>query len=305
MGRGRNTNRRVVLSVIWLTMLAVTMFFRPPTRATADDSRSQSEWTLVWSDEFDAEDGSSPDPANWTYDLGVGANGWGNRELEYYTDRSPENVVISNGNLVITALQERYTGPDGIMRNYTSARLKTQGLFSLAYGRFEARMKIPYGQGLWPAFWMLGDNIRDVGWPTCGEIDIMENIGREPSTIHGTIHGPGYSGGSGIGASYTLAAGQNFADGFHVFAVEWEPAVIRFYVDDVLYRTTTAADLPAGRTWVFDHPFFLIVNVAVGGDWPGSPDPSTVFPQTMLVDYVRVYQREPSNPGPGAIGVRQ
>lgn len=244
-------------------------------------------WTLVWSDEFDSPDGSAPDPTKWTFD--IGGNGWGNHELEYYTDRTPENAVILNGQLVITAANETYTGPDGITRDYTSARLKTQKLFSQAYGRFEARIKIPYAQGLWPAFWMLGDNIGEAGWPSCGEIDIFENIGREPSTIHGTIHGPGYSGGSGIGGSYTLDGGQRFADDFHVFTVEWEPNVIRFYVDDTLYKATTPADLPPGRTWVFDHPFFLILNVAVGGDWPGSPDSSTVFPQLMQVDYVRVY----------------
>jgi beta-glucanase (GH16 family) len=282
-----------ILRPTWLTTLAVILFVGVPAHARTDDGASQPAWTLVWSDEFDGEDGSAPDPANWTYDTGVGSNGWGNHELEYYTSRSPENVVIQNGNLVITALRETYTGPDGITREYTSARLKTQDLFSLAYGRFEARIQIPYGQGLWPAFWMLGDNIRDVGWPASGEIDIMENIGREPSAVHGTIHGPGYSGGSGIGASYTLPDDQRFADDFHVFAIEWEPGAIRFYVDDTLYKTTTPDNLPAGRAWVFDHPFFLILNVAVGGDWPGNPDSTTVFPQTMLVDYIRVYQIEP------------
>jgi beta-glucanase (GH16 family) len=251
----------------------------------------EDPWTLVWSDEFEDPDGSAPDPTKWTFDIGVGSNGWGNGELEYYTDRTPENVVVQDGNLVITALQKTYIDPDGITRDYTSARLKTQNLFSMAYGRFEARIKIPYGQGLWPAFWMLGDDIHDVGWPACGEIDVMENIGREPFLIPGTIHGPGYSGGSGIGAPFSLPDGQAFADDFHVFAVEWDPDAIRFYVDDTLYKTTTPADLPAGRTWVFDHPFFLLLNVAVGGTWPGPPDSSTVFPQTMLVDYVRVYER--------------
>ena len=157
--------------------------------------------------------------------------------------------------------------------------------------QLEARLRIPFGQGVWPAFWMLGENIKQVGWPVCGEIDIMENIGREPSTIHGTIHGPGYSGGSGIGAPYSLPRNRRFADGFHVFAVEWEPAAIRFYADGALYKTTTPADLPAGARWVYDHPFFLILNLAVGGDWPGNPDASTTFPQTLQVDYVRVYRR--------------
>jgi len=149
-------------------------------------------------------------------------------------------------------------------------------------------MKIPRGQGLWPAFWMLGNNIGSVGWPTSGEIDIMENIGREPSTVHGTIHGPGYSGGGGIGAGFTLPGGQAFADGFHTFAVDWEPNAITWSVDGVQYSRKTPADLNGNR-WVFDHPFFIIMNVAVGGLFPGNPDASTVFPQTLTVDYVRVY----------------
>jgi beta-glucanase (GH16 family) len=169
--------------------------------------------------------------------------------------------------------------------------LKTQGKFSQKYGRFEARIKIPYGQGIWPAFWMLGADIEKKSWPKCGEIDIMENIGKEPGIVHGTIHGPGYSGANGIGAPLSLPPGQRFADDFHIYAVEWEQKVIRFYVDDHLYQTRTPANLPPGAKWVYQHPFFVLLNVAVGGGWPGSPDASTTFPQTMLVDYVRVYRR--------------
>jgi beta-glucanase (GH16 family) len=245
-------------------------------------------WTLVWSDDFTGPNGSSPDASKWVFDIGGG--GWGNDELETYTSRT-ENAYLQDGVLVIQALKEDYTGPDGIARQYTSARLKTQGRFEQTYGRFEARLKLPSGQGLWPAFWMLGADVSEVGWPQCGEIDIMENIGREPSVVHGTIHGPGYSDGGGIESSYALPGGQRFADDFHVFAVEWETNVIRFYVDDHLYATRTPADLPTGTTWVYNHPFFLIMNVAVGGSWPGNPDGTTVFPQTMLVDYVRVYKR--------------
>jgi len=157
------------------------------------------------------------------------------------------------------------------------------------YGRFEARLQIPRGQGIWPAFWMMGADLATVGWPRCGEIDIMENIGKEAATVHATIHGPGYSGADSIGDAYTMPGGAPVADAFHVFAAEWEPAVIRFYVDGTLFSTRTPADLKAGQTWVFDHPFFVILNVAVGGNWPGNPDASTVFPQTMRVDYVRVY----------------
>jgi beta-glucanase (GH16 family) len=184
---------------------------------------------------------------------------------------------------------------DSVSGKYTSARLKTQGRFSQLYGRFEARIKIPQGQGIWPAFWLLGDDIDKVAWPACGEIDIMENIGKEPSLIHGTIHGPGYSGAAGIGSSFALAGDKPFADDFHLFAVEWEPKVIRFYVDDHLYATRTPADLPKEAKWVYDHPFFILLNVAVGGSWPGNPDTTSVFPQTMLVDYVRVYARETQN----------
>jgi beta-glucanase (GH16 family) len=250
-------------------------------------------WSLVWSDEFDGPNGSAVDSSKWSFDLG--GNGWGNNELETYTDRTV-NAHVEGGLLVIKAIKEDFTGSDGILRHYTSARLLTKNKFTQAYGRFEARIKIPYGQGLWPAFWMLGDNIGTVGWPNCGEIDIMENIGKEPSIVHGTFHGPGYSGANGVSAAFTLPNGQKFSDDFHTFAVEWEPNVMRFYVDGLLYKTRMPADLPAGTTWVFNHPFFIILNVAVGGGFPGNPDATTVFPQQMLVDYVRVYQRAtPSN----------
>lgn len=248
-------------------------------------------WALVWSDEFEGPNGALVDATKWAFDLGGG--GWGNQELETYTDRPRNASLTGEGTLAIQALRETFTGADGITREYTSARLKTQGKFEQAYGRFEARIRVPRGQGLWPAFWMLGADIAAAGWPRCGEVDVMEAIGREPSTVHGTIHGPGYSGGDGIGAAFTLPGGAGFADGFHVFAVEWEPAAIRWYVDGVLYQTRTPAGLPAGRRWVFDHPFFLLLNVAVGGSWPGNPDATTTFPQAMLADYVRVYRRRP------------
>jgi len=248
-------------------------------------------WTLVWSDEFNGGNGSVPDRTNWVIE--TGGNGWGNNELEYYTNRL-QNVQIQDGNLVITARREGYSDNEGVFRGYTSARLKTQHKFQQAYGRFEARIQIPRGQGIWPAFWMLGDDIEQKGWPAGGEIDIMENIGKEPSVVHGTIHGPGYSGGKGISSSFSLPKGQDFADGFHVYAVEWEPDVIRFYVDDNLYATRTPTHLPRDAKWVYDHPFFVILNVAVGGDWPGTPDATTKFPQSMLVDYVRAYKRSDS-----------
>jgi len=249
-----------------------------------------SGWNLVWSDEFSGADGSAPDPTKWTYD--TGGSGWGNRELECYTNQ-PQNVQVQGGNLVITAMQQGVTCSDGAMNNYTSARIKTQGLFSQAYGRFEAHIKIPQGQGMWPAFWMLGNNITTVGWPACGEIDIMENIGKEPGTVHGSLHGPSStSPTSDASAPFSLPAGQKFADDFHLFAVEWSPGTISFFVDSNLYETVTQSQWPAGGTWVFDHPFFIILNLAVGGNWPGSPDNTTQFPQQMLVDYVRVYTKQ-------------
>jgi beta-glucanase (GH16 family) len=251
-------------------------------------SDNPAAWKLVWSDEFAGRSGSAVDTRKWSFD--VGGKGWGNNELETYTNRTA-NAHLEGGFLVITALKETFVGSDGISRNYTSARLLTRNKFSQAYGRFEARIRIPFGQGIWPAFWLLGDNIETANWPNCGEIDIMENIGKEPSIVHGTFHGPGYSGGNGVSAAYSLPVGRKFSDDFHTFGIEWEPNVIRFYVDDLLYKTRTPADLPAGALWAFDHPFFIILNVAVGGGWPGNPDATTVFPQRMLVDYVRVYQR--------------
>ena len=245
------------------------------------------QWTVVWSDEFDATNGSAPSSSNWVLETGGG--GWGNNELETYTNRT-DNASIQDGNLVILAKKEPFTGTDGIAREYTSARMKTQGKVSWKYGKMEARIKIPYGQGIWPAFWMLGDDINTVGWPGSGEIDIMENIGKEPSTVHGTIHGPGYSGANAIGKAYSISSGA-FSDDYHVFAIEWEPNVIRWYVDGTLYSTLTPANLPSGSRWVYDHNFFIILNLAVGGGWPGNPDSTTAFRQQMLVDYVRVYQR--------------
>jgi len=236
---------------------------------------------LTWSDEFNGAPGSPPDPAKWVYDLGGG--GWGNHEMEVYTDRRANSYLDGQGHLVIRALQ---AAPG----KFTSARLKTQGKFAFEFGRAEARIRIPYGQGIWPAFWMLGADVRRSAWPTCGEIDIMENIGREPDTVHGTVHGPGYSGANSIGKPFQIATGR-FADDYHVYAVEWTPERMDFLVDGQSYHTVTGASLPAGTKWVYDHPFFLILNVAVGGDWPKNPDETSVFPQTMLVDYVRVYGR--------------
>lgn len=239
-------------------------------------------WELVWSDEFNGEAGTLPDSTKWTFDLGTGEGGWGNQELQYYTDR-PENVSLDgDGNLVITALKESFGGA-----SFSSARVKTQGIFEQAYGRFEARIITPYGPGLWPAFWLLGSDVTTLGWPQCGEIDIMELRGQEPDVIHGTIHGPGYSGGNGITREYILEDGRYDAE-YHVFAMEWTEDRIDFFVDEYLYHRIEREDVPG--TWVYDYPFFIIMNVAVGGNYVGFPTSQTPFPQQMVVDYVRVYR---------------
>jgi beta-glucanase (GH16 family) len=272
-------------------MLTLLLFSLLLTNAQSKPARSPVDhpsWTLVWSDEFNGSDGGAPDAAKWIVE--TGGKGWGNHELEYYTNHL-QNIQTQDGKLVITARREGYSDDQGVLYGYTSARLKTLHKFEQAYGRFEARIQIPRGQGIWPAFWMLGNDIDAKGWPACGEIDIMENIGREPAVVHGTIHGPGYSADKGIGSPFALPDGQKFADAFHIYAVEWEPDVIRFYVDDHPYATRRPPDLPSGAKWVYDHPFFIILNLAVGGDWPGTPDATTKFPQSMLVDYVRVYRR--------------
>jgi len=248
--------------------------------STPDDS---SDWELVWQDEFNGPAGQLPDSTKWSIDVGTD---WGNGQLEYDTDR-PENVSMDgNGNLAIVAREEEYMG-----QNYTSARIHTQGLFEQMYGRFEARINLPIGQGIWPAFWMLGSEFNvSLDWPEAGEIDIMEYRGHEPDTIHGTLHGPGYSGMTPITGLFDLN-GEGFDGEFHTFAVEWNDSSITWFIDEEPYQTFTPNDRPEGTEWVFDQPFFLILNLAVGGGWPGPPDENTVFPQTMLIDYVRVYRR--------------
>lgn len=239
--------------------------------------------TLTMADEFNTP--GAPDPTIWGYDLGTGADiglpGWGNNELQYYTDR-PENIVVEDGMLKITAQQESFEGS-----SYTSAKILTKGKFDQKHGRFEAKIQLPWGQGLWPAFWLLGDDKDGTEvWPQIGEIDIMENRGQEPTLINGTVHGPGYSAGESITKAYELE-NDRFDTGFHIFGIEWGENYINFYVDDVLYNQITPEDVPG--EWVFNDSFYIIMNVAVGGNYVGSPNASTVFPQEMLVEYVRVY----------------
>jgi beta-glucanase (GH16 family) len=234
---------------------------------------------LIWADEFDGPAGQLPDPGRWRFDVGTD---WGNRQLEYDTDRA-ENVSLDGaGHLAITAREELWLG-----QPYTSGRINTKDLFAQQYGRFEARIRLPVGQGIWPAFWLRGADLETVGWPASGEIDILEYLGHEPRIAHAAVHGPGYSGGAAVTGVHDL--GRPFHEDFHVFAIEWDEDLIRWFVDGVQYHAVGPETLAGRGRWVFDHPFFVILNVAVGGNWPGPPDATTTFPQTMLVDYVRVY----------------
>ena len=250
----------------------------------------ERSYELVWSDEFDGAANELPDAGKWAFDLGNN-NGWGNNEYQIYT-RNTENVSMDGkSNLAITATKM----PTKPYATYYSGRIITKGLFSQSFGRFEARIKLPYGPGIWPAFWLLGTNIdsldennEPVGWPQCGEIDIMEMNGSKPNIINGTLHGPGYSGGTSITKSFGLF-NERYDTDFHLFAIEWGKDYIDFFVDNTLYQKITPANV-TGK-WVFnDNPFFILLNLAVGGNYVTGPTDQTVFPQQMLVDYVRVYK---------------
>lgn len=245
-----------------------------------DDESPAPKYGIIWQDEFEGPAGQLPDSSKWVFDVGTD---WGNLQLEFDTDRAENVSLDGDGNLAIVARREDFGGQE-----YTSGRIKTKDLFEQTYGRFEARIKLPIGQGIWPAFWMLGADIDEVHWPQCGEIDILEYLGHEPRSIHGTIHGPGHSGDNAVTRKHTLSQG-GFNLGFHEFAIEWGPGVITWFVDGYEYHKVTPGDLPHGAEWVYEDPFFILLNLAVGGRWPGSPDEETVFPQTLLVDYVRVY----------------
>ena len=273
-----------ILKYICLVAIIVTF------SCETDDQQTVARSTnLVLSEEFDTD--GAPNPSIWDFEIGTGPNGdgWGNQELQYYTNR-PDNATIQNGMLLITAREESFEGAQ-----YTSARLLTKDRFEQQYGRFEARIRLPFGQGIWPAFWMLGADIDENPWPGAGEIDIMEYRGQEPTILIGSVHGPGYNGGNAISKEYTLE-NDRFDTGFHVFGIEWGPDFINYYVDDVLYNQITPEDINEETnglgTWVFDKPFYILMNVAVGGSFVGSPNAETQFPQSMLVDYVRVYELE-------------
>lgn len=252
-----------------------------------------SNLNLVFEDNFDGEAGESINTGIWNFDIGTGQNGWGNQELQYYTDR-PENVSLDGeGNMVITARRESFQGSE-----FTSARINTRSKVEQQYGRFEARIQMPGGRGVWPAFWMLGNNIEvvpdddpaTVVWPFPGEIDITEMRGQESFRSHGSMHGPGHSGGAALTDSFDLIDAR-FDTDFHVFTVDWTPDSVDFFIDGIRYNRITRDDVPQGGDWVFDErPFFVLLNVAVGGTFVGFPVDTTPLPQRMIVDYVRVYE---------------
>ena len=239
------------------------------------------EYELVWSDEFNGDSGTLVDLTKWTNDLGKGSNGWGNGELQSYTNNAENVSQDGKGNLVISALKNSND-------TYTSGRIKTQGIFTQELGRIEARIKTPAGQGVWPAFWLLGENINQVGWPQCGEIDVMEQKGQKPFITHGSLHGPGYSAGNALTSTYRLET-DRFDDQFYVYAVEWGVNYVDFFLNDIKYNTITPSQAPGD--WVFNQQFFILLNVAVGGSFVGLPN-NTPFPASMYIDYVRVYKEK-------------
>lgn len=274
--------------IVWLAGRSAALALAFITMAGA--IAAQKDPSPSFSDEFTGARGQTFDLKKWTAEVGGG--GWGNDELQYYRDGTANARLDGKGHLVITAEKlnpaRKLTCWYGRCL-YTSARLITKNKFEFKYGRIEARIKLPAGAGVWPAFWMLGNDIDRVGWPSCGEIDVMEFIGREPSKIYGSIHGPGYSGDKAVSGSISIAEGR--AGDFHIYAVEWSENEIRWFFDGKEYHKFSRTNVPTGSKWVFDHPFFIIINFAVGGKWPGSPDLKTRFPQSMVVDYIRVAAR--------------
>lgn len=273
-----------------LSLLAVTALLVGGLAAAVTPASAASKWKRAWADEFNTPAGVSPSPKKWVFDLG-GEPQWGNEEWQSYT-RSPRNVSTDGrGHLAITARREKEPlGPCPVGScDITSGRITTKGRFSQTYGRFAARMKLPAGQAIWPAFWMMGRNIDRVGWPNNGEIDIMELLGNDPGTVYGTAHGPGFVN-AGIGGSGGLPGGAPITGHWHVFSVDWGPRKLRWRIDGRPFFQLRRSSLKDGQRWVFDHPHYLLLNLAVGGQWPGKPDATTPFPSTMLVDWVRAFR---------------
>jgi beta-glucanase (GH16 family) len=276
--------RRLTCAVATLAALAW------PATAVAGSSSgeqlSSAHRHLIWADNFTARPGAAPNPAHWSFDTGGG--GWGNEELEYYTARRRNAHLDGHGHLQITAQAEPFTGSDGVGADYTSARLQTLHAFQFEYGLVQARIEVPAGQGLLPTFWMLGANAyHPGGWPACGEIDAMEVLGSDPTVLKGTLHGPWPWAPHGIGGMTRVS--RALSSGFHVYAVEWTPQRISFLLDGAVYDTIGQSDLPPGAPWPFQHPFFLLLNLSVGGVAAGAPGPLTRFPAKMRVDWVRVW----------------
>jgi beta-glucanase (GH16 family) len=276
-----------VLALALFGLLAAGCNSPPP--GIPEDSWAGPSGTLreVLRDDFDGPAGSAPNPS-YFHVLDKEMN-W-NQEMQYYTQDRKNSYLDGAGNLVLEAYQENYLKPDGTLsaQPYTSARLETAGLIEQRYGRFEARIWLPKGKGIWPAFWLLSNNYQEVGWPDCGEVDILELAGSKDNQVNGTMHGPGYSGSFGLSRTYVLEGGS-FADGFHVFAIEWAPDGMRWLIDGQSFHERTPAGM--GRSdlqWVFDRPMYMLLNLAVGGIYDGPPDETTVFPARMVIDYVSV-----------------
>ncbi len=275
--------KRVVLFWVCAALLvlsAVACNLAPGSKGVRQ-KQTEKAWKLVWSDEFDGANGTAIDGSKWKSETGNNS-GWGNAELEYYTD-SVNNCYQDNGNLIIKAIKEKKEGFD-----YTSARIVTQENFDFKYGKIEMKAKLPQGNGIWPAFWMLGSNFDTEGWPKCGEVDIMEHIGKMSQKIHGTLHATGYSGSYGITGS--IKSKSSLYDSYHTYSLEWNEEGFKWYFDGKKYHEVYKKNIKSG-IWPFDSEFFILLNLAVGGYWPGYPDETTQFPQTYTIDYIRVYQQ--------------
>ena len=273
-------------------LLALGCNERPPESPGDEWDGPKGTWVETFRDDFDGPSGSAPDPTHWNVqDRQYGQN----QEQDYNTQERTNSFLDGEGRLVIQALKENYEYMPGRFSDqpYTSARLNSEGLLHQQYGRFEASIRLPAGKGLWPAFWLLGENIEDVGWPRCGEVDILEMAGSQPQIIDGSMHGPGYSGTMSLTRDYELESGM-FIDSFHTFALEWTAEGMRWLVDGNVYHVRTRAGLAElGLDWVFDQPFYMILNLAVGGLYDGSPDETTPFPSQLVFDYISVSRLEP------------
>jgi beta-glucanase (GH16 family) len=275
----------VALALLGISLMLIETGRSPSPAEDAQPHPGGSAGSLIWADEFDGPRGRRPEPGKWRFDKGYG---WGDRELQAYTDRRSNASLDGRGRLAITARKEAYARPDAGAASYTSARLNTRKRFEFAYGRLEARIRIPSGRGLLPAFWATGSDLNSVGWPASGEFDVMEVNGGHPSMVHATLHGP-RRGHEDYTVAAQLRAATPLSDAFHVYGVSWSPGRIAFTLDGRIYAVRTPASLPSGSRWSFDHPFFLLLSLAVGPQWMGPPDATTPWPATMLVDWIRVW----------------